>query len=372
MTRPQLLRVVLLVSGLIAVCLLAESLSAVPWLSVYSPRSSESPCKDASTALRVEIPSARFVVDNLANDVSSIFEFDQWSRVDGVRVEYTHHEPILRLEHFSSRSELPVVETFEWLLSQSRYNATDASTLVLDIGANSGFFSSMAGLLGYRVFAFEPQPSCLPWIAIHAHRNRVSDRVCILNAGLDNRPEPGFISIDSFGGCNPGYSALDHVHHRDRDDAFASNHLVRVLNLTPLCSMLIHRDMTVPMVKIDTEGAETGILESLDSALRAHRIRNLLVKLAPGVWVSRDHEHGLARGYTILHRFIADYGYLFKALDDGEPRASKVVGQSPFGNSTLSHLKWYDVPDLLAYLTELARSGHGDNVLLTLDFITNA
>jgi len=363
---------VLFISGFIAACLFADSLSAMQWSAVYSPiyvpDFTESPCNDATKALGVEIPSARHIIRDLASDVSSIFEFDQWSRFG---IEYMRYEPILPLQHFSGRSELPVVETFEWILRQTRYNSADALTLVLDVGANAGFFSSMAGLLGYRVFAFEPQPSCLPWIAIHAHRNRVSDRVCIVNAGIDNRTDDSgkYISVDSFGGCNPVYVALDHIRQRSESEALKHRMQVPVLSLAPLCSMIIRREMIVPVVKIDTEGAEIGVLESLDSALRTHRIRNLLVELAPGVWASRDPEHGITRGHATLHRLIVEYGYLFKVFDDGDNHSTKVIGESPFGNTTLSHVKWYDVPDLWAYLTELAHAGQGDNVLFTLDAV---
>lgn len=303
----------------------------------------------------------------------SVAAFDTWERTGSpLRVEYARQqeagESILSVRHFLGPSELPVVETFEWIL-RHRSPADPAATLVLDVGANTGFFSSAAGLMGYRVIAFEPQPGCIPWITLHAHRNKVADRVCIVNAGVG--ATAGVINVSPTD-CNAVYVTANQIHQAAKaqvDDDEEDNVTTKppldstrteiaVTSLAPFLSA----GETVPIVKIDTEGAEIGVLESLDVALREHRVRNVLVELAPHVW------RGLFDGYLVLRRIIVDYGYRLKALDDGESHSAKVAGESPFGDN-LAHLKWYDVPVLLPYLQQLAQEKHGDNVLLTLDFM---
>lgn len=306
----------------------------------------------------------------------SVTAFDTWERTGSpLRMEYARQEAgesILPIRHFLGLSELPVVETFEWILRH--HSPAGPATLVLDVGANTGFFSSAAGLLGYRVVAFEPQPGCIPWIVLHAHRNKVSDRVCILNAGVG--ATAGVISVAS-AGCNPGYITANQIHQAakaqvddDEDNVTIKRPIdstrteIAVTSLAPFLSA----GEIVPIVKIDTEGAEIGVLESLDVALREHRVRNVLVELAPHVWAEQPSGRGLFDGYLVLRRIIVDYGYRLKALDDGESHSAKVAGESPFGDN-LAHLKWYDVPVLLPYLQQLAQEKHGDNVLLTLDFM---
>lgn len=342
-------------------CLLSVILVSQPSSSPRLETLSES---DACAVIRAQ--SVHQVINALFRDITAVLVFGQWQRPESpsLRVEYTQRMvPILSVEHFLGRSELPVVETFEWLLRQERYDATDSNTLILDVGANTGFFSSMAGLIGFRVIAFEPQPGCIPWIALHAHRNRVADRVCIVNAGVGNIDTSTIRIVPT--GCNAGYITADQISKARVDGANATTTPVDstraeipVVNL----GAFLADTHTVPVVKIDTEGAEIGVLESLDVALREHRVRNLLVELAPHVWSN------LLDGYAVLHRIIFDYGFLLKVLDDGDAHQTKVVGVSPFGQS-LSHVMWYDVPDLLAYLKDLAQVGQGDNVLLTLDFM---
>lgn len=268
-------------------------------------------------------------------------------------------ESILPISHFRGRSESPVVETFEWILRN--HSPADPFALVLDVGANTGFFSSLAGLLGYRVVAFEPQPGCIPWIALNARRNKVANRVCVVNAGAGSTP--GVISVDPKG-CNAGFITADQINNRVAtarvEDKVTPKQSVEITVKSP--AAFLSAKQIAPIVKIDTEGAEIGVLESLDVALRERRVRNLLVELAPHVWSS------LLDGYTVLRRIIFDYGFCLKALDDGESHSAKVIGGSPFGDN-LAHLKWYDVPALLPYLQQLAQEGHGDNVLLTLDFM---
>jgi hypothetical protein len=83
----------------------------------------------------------------------------------------------------------------------------------------------------------------------------------------------------------------------------------------PLLSLVPTR-MQVRVVKIDTEGAEVGILESLLTLVRRGKVDNIIVEIVPSWWESRGstREDGL-RALTELQT-LATRTVL---LDDGTP-----------------------------------------------------
>ena len=63
------------------------------------------------------------------------------------------------------------IETMIFLCILTSPKVAHASRLVVDVGANLGYFSQLSLQLGYEVLAFEPQARAQPYLAATAARN---------------------------------------------------------------------------------------------------------------------------------------------------------------------------------------------------------
>ena len=95
-----------------------------------------------------------------------------------------------------NRGEALVVDVFRLL---TRRCADDGEGHVLDIGANLGFYSMLAGAHGCRVTAFEPQPGCRNYFQAARARNNFSEEaVRLISHPLGGHGESGQVVIDAF------------------------------------------------------------------------------------------------------------------------------------------------------------------------------
>jgi FkbM family methyltransferase len=131
--------------------------------------------------------------------------------------------------------------------------------IVLDIGANQGFFTCYAAHKGAKVFAFEPVPELFERLVFNVKQNGFADRVTAVQCaiGESNSTAEMFVS-GSLGG---GQSSLV--------PEFVKNHNVPVkrninVQCRPLSQILEEYSISsIRLCKIDVEGAELGILRSL-------------------------------------------------------------------------------------------------------------
>ena len=54
---------------------------------------------------------------------------------------------------------------------------------MLDVGANTGWFSQIAVKMGYKVHAVDEQPLCILHIVTNARKNAATDDVIVHNLG---------------------------------------------------------------------------------------------------------------------------------------------------------------------------------------------
>ena len=79
-----------------------------------------------------------------------------------------------------------------------RAHRSGGSFVFLDVGANLGSCAVLAGLLGARVFAFEPNPRNLPLVAENIRANNLTARVRLFSCGLaDNHTWAAFSTHDT-------------------------------------------------------------------------------------------------------------------------------------------------------------------------------
>ena len=212
---------------------------------------------------------------------------------------------------------------FSWIVSENHGEALvmtavrrTASACVggnqwmLDIGANVGTYALIAGALGCRVLAFEPQPNC------HARMRAALERNVDFQHLVRIVPRPV--------GRNAGATLWTPAHGCHSDAPSLPSDRVRIDRLTAVTTTSVQNELKddiggeaarIAIVKIDTEGAEINVLASLRSLWP--RIDNLVVETTPWRWpaVSNATAEEAADLYASL--FDAPAGFRGAFTNDG-------------------------------------------------------
>ena len=153
-----------------------------------------------------------------------------------------------------------------------------ASRVVVDVGANLGYFSLLALGLGYEVLAFEPQPRALPYLAATAARSGSGERFhlfpCAVGAvrgvvemATDTHFETATLRraaplAQGAGVAGAGAQPLD---------AAAAVPMVRLADV-------LRPGVPVALLKVNVERFERGVLAGLTPEL-LQNVRNVLVEV---------------------------------------------------------------------------------------------
>jgi FkbM family methyltransferase len=149
--------------------------------------------------------------------------------------------------------------------------------VVVDVGANQGFFTCYAAQKGARVYAFEPNPETFKVLEGNVSRNGFNDRViakCAAISDFDGQTE--LVCSAFMGGgvdtINPGHaSAVSRLGYP------AKRLSVEVARL----DSVIPADMKVRLLKADCEGAELAILKDL---VNPERFDSIAVEFHPDAY----------------------------------------------------------------------------------------
>eukprot|EP00697_Spironema_sp_BW2_P016122 gnl/Spiro4/723_TR406_c0_g1_i1.p1 gnl/Spiro4/723_TR406_c0_g1~~gnl/Spiro4/723_TR406_c0_g1_i1.p1 ORF type:complete len:465 (+),score=65.68 gnl/Spiro4/723_TR406_c0_g1_i1:69-1463(+) len=188
--------------------------------------------------------------------------------------------------------------------------------LVVDVGANLGFFGLYAAKMGCRSILVEPQQRLLTHIALSAALNsfalapsleefrgassRHSARVLLLgNAVTDNitaTPSVSFVELNELG--EHGGSHITEGEHRERRP-----HRTTVVPTVRLDEII---DEEVLLMKVDVEAHEFHVLRSLDSLLAQRSIRNIVLEFDA-------HRLGIDGGVALL-TFLSQHGFAVSVM----------------------------------------------------------
>ena len=179
--------------------------------------------------------------------------------------------------------------------------------VVLDIGANVGFYSLLLGdLVGPagRVYAFEPDPLSFGLLAPRAEASRHGN-VSAAQVALGDRE--GRLTLY----CSRTNRADNRVH---------ASHETPVeeveVTLTTLDAFLTGKGVErIDAVKMDVQGAEVAVLAGARETLRRTRPLWMLIELSP------DHLRGAGSSPEAFWEILEDLGYEPWGLDgaDGQP-----------------------------------------------------
>jgi FkbM family methyltransferase len=137
--------------------------------------------------------------------------------------------------------------------------------VVVDIGANQGFFTCYAAQKGARVYAFEPVPELYQRLLRNVERNGFSGQVVAVQAAVSDvdRNVEMVISHSLGGGQSTIVPEFARHFHSSMGDAIR----VRCVTLPQILEE--HAIARVRVCKIDAEGSELDILRALDAGTLA-------------------------------------------------------------------------------------------------------
>ena len=202
--------------------------------------------------------------------------------------------------------EQAVTEVFHHVLRKNNCGAQDQAVM-LDIGANTGFYSMLALSEGcQRVLLFDPQPSCVRSIAHPLVQNRFEGHAAIVPHFVDVQGGRS-VELDLSSKCT-GRWPIGQL-----EDANYRSEATKVMT-TVAISDVISTKTRIAHAKVDTEGAEYHVLLSLLPFIKDGLVDSVIFEITPMWWVY----HGLDDRAMVIKQFVAlitRYGMHCRALD---------------------------------------------------------
>ena len=208
----------------------------------------------------------------------------------------------------TSADETDTINILHFLLRGFRGN----KCLMMDMGANDGFYALLAAAYGCRVKSMEPQASCVRRFRAAIANNTVPGGVELLHAAVG--PGAGkmlTVSANDREPCRGNFRATPkRKHNRNKWGERTPAMQVPFVQIDALAGT-----DQIDIWHIDTEGAELPVLRSGIDALRSRRVRNLILEVVPKRWK----EYGVDRiaGLLELRRMLDAAGLRCVALGMG-------------------------------------------------------
>jgi len=193
--------------------------------------------------------------------------------------------------------EIPTRRLFEMILN-GRCN--DGQQLVVDAGANLGYFATYSGVMGCRVIAFEPQPRLLPIINTSRLVNGLTDRFTLHN-NIVNVDRSARLKIVYANGVCTGCSAVSPAQPGEQNTA--NSFIIDAVRIDEKVKE------NVLLMKVDVEGYEVLAIESAKELFDKYEVKNILVE-----WFPARFPHGPERGTKLLEDLV-DKGYKVRHYD---------------------------------------------------------
>ena len=167
--------------------------------------------------------------------------------------------------------------------------------LVIDIGANHGFYSLYAAHLGATVLAFEPQKDTFDLLQANIKRNGFEDRIHAFPCAVGAKS--GTISLSVSANLAGGMSTTSLRFRQNTGIDVIDEYEVPVLSLHEVIAE--HAQSTVRLIKLDCEGSELDILRGLPPS-DWQQIDSLACELHPEAYSS-------AELFNCIHSSPVDY-----------------------------------------------------------------
>jgi hypothetical protein len=194
-------------------------------------------------------------------------------------------EPPSQIESDMTRTETMMAVAYKKILSDPRWSL--APSAVVEVGVHQGWFASLAIKLGARsLVAFDMQPACTRAARCTLQVNG-GGRAVVLNRYVGHGATPVDVSADE---CGPGLG----LGNRARGSVSVQPvHLGAFFtDGGTLAALGLPAGFDIPLIKIDVEGFESVVLETLLPILG--QVHNVLVEVFAERWAMNGIEQARA------------------------------------------------------------------------------
>ena len=144
--------------------------------------------------------------------------------------------------------------------------------LILDIGAYTGYYSLIAGKFGRKSHAFEIVPRTVERLKINVILNQLQDLVTIHGYGVSNKTHSVSLNMPRKADFLGTGNSIDKKSNVEKVDE-------TICMVRDFSNIDIGNDKIVG-IKIDVEGHEFNVLESIESLLKMHK-PSIIIEMMP-------------------------------------------------------------------------------------------
>ena len=209
---------------------------------------------------------------------SEIFEFpaDEIVTSGGRRLRYASTSKQSKARNRSLLSKEPT--TIVWLDTMA------PDEVLVDIGANVGMYSIYGGVVGARVYAFEPEALNFAELNKNIYANGLHDRVTAYCLAISNQVE---VSVLHLGGFGVGWAHHDFGENRwAGDKTFGTLKMEKARRVRqgcvafPLDELVARGAIPTPHhIKIDVDGFEWKVFEGARETLANPQLKTVLLEV---------------------------------------------------------------------------------------------
>jgi hypothetical protein len=199
-----------------------------------------------------------------------------------------HHQRDRPWDHY-------IWNLFVQILSKER-----PGQLVVDVGANIGYFSLQAAALGFRVLSFEPMSRNAAKLCDSIVRNHFEDRITLIQNAV-TYDAGGRVQLQHTHPTNQGNGKI-------QSTAFQAEYGVETVTL----DSVVHED--VLLMKVDVEGFEGFVLNGARQLLCRHIVKFITIEF------SKDTQTNPTCSAAEMFRVLENIGYVISDIVPDAPR----------------------------------------------------
>ena len=149
---------------------------------------------------------------------------------------------------------------------------TDA--IIIDVGANIGYYSLLSAAMGYTCYSFEPDPSNFDKLNSSIKLNNFDNKIKLYKNALSNKANEKII-LSTVAGTIVNHGCLTVL----KDFISTSSNTVQCVTLK--LDDVINKNDKILLIKIDVEGFEPEVIEGSLELIKSGNIQHILIEISP-------------------------------------------------------------------------------------------
>lgn len=150
----------------------------------------------------------------------------------------------------------------------------NTEAIIIDIGANIGYYSLLSAAMGYTCYSFEPDPSNFEKLNSSIKLNNFDNKIKLYKNALSNKANETII-LSTVGGTLVNHGCLTVL----KDFISTSSNTVQCVTLK--LDDVINKKDEILLIKIDVEGFEPEVIEGSLELIKSGNIKHILIEISP-------------------------------------------------------------------------------------------